>query len=269
MCLGTLERCVKVREAKFDDWKTIYEIGSRNGLGGGKATKDNHNEGRDSFAKRWREHPSSERFKNVPIGWLLEDDEGHCVGTFSNHWGEYSYKGKYLRAGIASAWAVDEAYRGVPGLMLLNAYLQQGSVDLLIDSTASLEVGAALQAFKLIQMPETEQKFLHFWIINYELFFHSASLKKKIPVPKFLCNIGGKPISIITNAYRELIFSTQLNKIELLDTFDHRFNVFWEKLKNKHQDRLLAYRDAKTLNWHWSDPQKSYHLQREVIGINS
>jgi hypothetical protein len=242
---------MRIREATFDDWekvgavgRQVFEARSDDDVEAGRTTAE------AAFRRPWNEHPHRARFAGVPIGWLLEDESGTCVGTFSNHWGAYSFRGKFLRAGIASAWAVLPAHRH-SALMLLQAYFKQPNVDLWIDSSASAAASRLMEAFRAKRMPTPELDICTFWVLRHEHFIRAVALKKNLRLPRALFH-AAMPFNPVMKFARRMLGGRRSDAhVEEMAGFDDRFDVFWETLKSTYPQRLLAYRDAASLTWHF------------------
>ena len=74
---------MKIRTATFDDLKKIKELCIRNNLKVDKIYKE-----------VWQNFPKSNEFENVPIGWVLENNEKNIVGVILNLYMNYILKDK-------------------------------------------------------------------------------------------------------------------------------------------------------------------------------
>ena len=91
---------MKIRIAKFDDFEKIKELCVRNNLQVEKINKE-----------VWKDFPKFNEFENVPIGWVLENNEGKIVGVILNLFMNYRLNNKTYKASVVSTWAVDDDYR--------------------------------------------------------------------------------------------------------------------------------------------------------------
>jgi hypothetical protein len=245
---------VRIREATFDDWEVVRDVGVRNGFrpvvvgDGGRATPAAE---AAAFSRPWREHPQASSFAGVPIGWILEDGAGRGVGTFMNHWAAYRLRGALVRAAVASAWAVDPSHRGAPALGLLSAFLRQKKVDLLVNTSPSPEAGPAFQAFKAKRVPLPGLDLCATWVLRHGAFLRSLSLHRRRPLPRALCRALGGPLDPAARVARRLLGGRWRDRVARAGSFDARFDRFWADLLAAHPERLLAQRDAATLTWHF------------------
>jgi hypothetical protein len=253
---------VRVREATFDDAVAVREVGMRNGLSGGPEPGGDGAHARASFAERWTEFPDRDRFAGIPIGWVLEDGEGRCVGTLTNYHGTYRLGDATLTAAIAGGWAVDPAFRGPPALMLMGRHLGQRGVDLLIDSTASREAGAVLEAMKARRVPHPAYDEQCYWVADHRSFARSALRRMRVPALPLLPEALAAGLA----ARDALRVPARLTRggtgVETCDGFDPRFDRFWEALCRRRPGRLLAVRSSAMLAWHFRP-----HLATRKIAV--
>lgn len=253
---------MRVREATVSDWRAIETIRHAGFRIAGPIEGDG-----SAFAGPWNDHPFGNEFHNVPIGWLLEDRTGRPIGTFSNHWGAYHYQGQFLRAGIASAWAVLPGTETTVSLSLLEAYLHQPNVDLLIDTTANIEAGRVMQAMRMRRIPVADLDHCSFWILDYGTFLAAAARKSRIPLPRAAGRVAGAPLNALTWLAR--MPSRRTSAIESVRRFDHRFDTFWGALCRTFPQRLTAIRDARTLRWHFRQRLAQDRLAIQILTSGS
>ena len=113
---------MKIREAKFEDFEKIKELCVRNNLKVNKINKE-----------VWQNFPKSNEFENVPIGWVLENNEKNIVGVILNLYMNYILNDKTYKASVVSTWAVDDNYRK-DSMNLIFKWIYQKNVDLLVDN---------------------------------------------------------------------------------------------------------------------------------------
>ena len=187
------------------------------------------------------------------MGWVLENDDGRIVGNLWNILMIYEFKGKKLVAAISSSWAVEKTYRAY-SIPLHNKFFVQKNVDLFIATTANYTSGRVLEiAFKAKKIPFNSYNEILFWITNYHDFVKSFMVKKNIPlnILSHPISLGLKVVDKIRNNRR--IVRNKTIKIKEYHCFDQKFDVFWEKLKNKNPVRLLCIRNSEWLEWHYKD----------------
>ncbi len=236
-----------VRIATVSDYEAIATVQKRNGLVPRSATE---------WAAFWSGNPACMALGGEwPIGWVLEDEAGGMVGTISNLPMQCRFQGRDVLAACAFAWAVDVSYRRY-SLILLNHFMKQGGVDLLLSTTVSPTSEPAFRGFGWSKVPVESCGECSFWITNYDGFARStlakrnmsryALLRAPLAAALFLrdmvlcAGFGGKPLD---------------PEIEFSSAFDRRFDVFWKRLERQRGNVLLAVRTFETLAWHYRRAQ--------------
>ena len=79
---------VRIRTANFDDAAAVCELYRRNGLGDMEPAE---------WRGRWEKYPFAAGFQDIPIGWVLYEDDGSLVGVFANVHTLYELRGQRLR----------------------------------------------------------------------------------------------------------------------------------------------------------------------------
>jgi len=229
---------MKIRIAKFDDLKKIKELCIRNNL---KVEK--------IYKEVWQNFPNFNEFENVPIGWVIENNEGNIVGVILNLFMNYRLNDKSYKASVVSTWAVDDNYRS-DSMNLIFKWIYQKNVDLLVDNRRTERSAKILKSFKFKNVPTKDYEKIIYWVLDYPNFIKSA-VKKKLKI-----KIG--PISIIPAAILKFYdFAMNRNKNFNLNkktlevkSFDKKFDLFWDKLPKN--NKFMAERDIASLEWHFA-----------------
>jgi hypothetical protein len=156
---------------------------------------------------------------------------------------------------------VDSKYRGY-AIVPLNYFLNQGGVDLYLNATANAEASEAFSVFHASRVPVGKWDESIFWITTYRGFVQSSLLMKSAP----LADLVSYPTSAVLFLLDKLIgrnrreIAVALN-VSFCDTFDSRFDTFWEQLRSS-AGRLLTVRTREVLNWHFK-----YALERKELLI--
>jgi len=230
---------MKLRQATFEDFKAIMAVCARNGL---SVTSF------DKWTHLWADNPFYQAREGFPIGWVLEDDDAGVVGTLSNIPMEYELNGQRLLAAVASSYAVDREHRN-SSLRLALTYVGQSKVDLWMSATANLSAGQVYAAMKLKPMPQPYPDQITFWICGYLGFAGSALHKKKV------WGAGGLRFPLgaalwCKDLLRRRIKRPDAGKVGVVESFDSRFDAFWDVLRQR-PNRLRAVRDRAALAWHF------------------
>ena len=252
MAQAALARAPRAREASFDDYDEIAALETRNGL---------RSQPFEEWQHLWTDNPAYRALSHWPIGWVLEDEDGGIVGFFGNIPLLYEFEGQPLLATSGRSWVVDPKYRGY-AILLLNYFLNQKNVDLYLNATANAEASAAFSLFQANRVPIGKWDESIFWITNYQGFVRSGLLMKSARMPGFASYPVSAALSLLDRAIgrnrREFPSGTDVYPAE---TFDERFDAFWERLRHGTR-RLLPVRTREVLNWHFQ-----YALQRHELLI--
>lgn len=249
-----MQKSPKLREAQFDDYAQIAVLASKFDL---------RTEDYPAWIHLWTKNPAyCELQGKFPIGWVLDTGDGAISGYLGNIPMDYELQGKRLRAATTRAWVVDIPYRSYSPL-LLATYFQQENVDLFLSTTVNSQSEAAYSSFQSTRMPVGAWDRTLFWITNYRGFVASY-LRKSTGA------IAG-PASYPLSA--GLFLSDQVKRsrspkgdatIRVLpcESFDDRFQAFWETLRKTKPNILLADRSQQALDWHFK-----YALQQKLAWV--
>lgn len=252
---------IRVREASFEDFEAINDLGRRHGLEARKNTE---------WESLWKENPVMEDLKRPwPLGWVLEGDMERIIGCLCNVPLAYELEGRRLTAAAGTFLAVDADYRNY-SILLIKRFFEQKNVDLLLLTTANNDAGRIFPVFKARRIPVDSYATVLFWIINYRQFVSSALINRKIPFKGALAH----PLSLTLRGIDKLTGRNQRmfrldGEIQQCETFDGRFDAFWSILKKRYSDRLLYVRDREHLGWHFKSAIKGKRVWVFVCGKES
>jgi hypothetical protein len=134
----------------------------------------------------------------------------------------------------------------------LRYFFQQKQSDLLLATTANAQAAKAHGVFRALRVPSGIWDRTAFWITNYRGFSASVLAMKHIR--------GAKALSIPLSAglfLRDALKGRPSNRgasgteIGYCQSFDGRFDDFWQILRSSYPHRLLANRSRETLAWHF------------------
>ena len=146
---------MKIRAANYSDLEEIKDLCTRNGL---KINKINQ--------EIWKDFPKIKEFQDTPIGWVLETDEEKIVGVILNLFMNYTLNEKIYKAAIVSSWAVDDKYRK-DSLNLFYRWLNQKTVDLLVDNRRTERSAQILKSYKFNNITTKDYEKIMYWILDY------------------------------------------------------------------------------------------------------
>jgi hypothetical protein len=227
---------MRLREQRAEDYDGVAAALTRNGL---------RTPTRDQWDYFWKGPPHRKLLDGIPFGWVLEDTD-RIVGTFRNIPFLYEWNGRPIRVVVASAWAVDEAFRR-HSLMMATAYFKQTGVDVLLNTTAVAETsGKAFLAFRAAPVPQPSYTTRMLWITGYRGFAANYLRERGLPaVLQYPAALG----FWTGDATRRAVRSSGCGNRAA--AFDDRFDRFWAGLRRT-PDRLQAVRDAASLTWRFA-----------------
>ena len=234
---------MKLREVRFEDYPQIAALILKFDLCA---------EGYPGWMHLWTNNPAYRKMKGkIAMGWVLENGEGAIFGYLGNIPLHYELEGQRLLAATTRAWVVDTPYRMYSPL-LLGTYFQQADVDLFLNTTVNPLSAPAYSTFDGVRVPVGAWDRTLFWITNHHGFVQSFLRKKCVTMAEPL----SYPLStglFLTDYLRTGRFQENGAGIKALPCvgFDDRFEVFWERLRLKKKNLLLAVRSREVLEWHF------------------
>jgi hypothetical protein len=227
---------IRVRPALLADLEGIQAVLANTGLSVFDAEE----------RRRWLlSHPFREEFAGVPIGWVLESQDGKIVGTFSNIHMLYEIDGRRFKCGIAGSWGVDAEYRN-SSLLLAMSYFSQKGVDFCFSGSASSVSSRLMPVLKAERIPAHDYDLSYFWITRHRTFAEAVLRKKKIPAAGVLASVVGLGLRATDRRRRR---STQnCESLKRFVAFGEEFDEFWEKLR-RGRGCLRAVRTSAVLEW--------------------
>ncbi len=232
-----------VREASFEDHPQIAELQSRYGL---------EYKSFDQWKHLWCNNPAyREREAEFPIGWVLEGEQKEIVGYLGNIPLFYEIHRRQLLASVAHSWVVDLQYRTY-ALLLLEKYFSQKNVDVFLNATVGPAASESFAVFQSLEVPVGEWNRSRFWITNYRGFLEgwlAMKGRRSFKPVTYALSVG----LYLKQAFFDLAFSGNPNRVELrlCEQIDDRFDVFWQRLRQRSSHVLRAVRNREFLNWHF------------------
>jgi hypothetical protein len=238
----------RLRELSLGDYSEVAALESRNGLG---------LKSYEQWSHIWVNNPAYQELQDGwTIGWVLENEKKQIVGAHGNIPLFYEFRGRRIIAAQGRGWAVDPGYRSY-SLWLLMSFFEQKNVELCFDTTAGIEAARANSELGALPVPAGVWNRDVFWITNYP---GALSFWLRRRMPKRMSALI-PPLSYPLAA--ALFLKERLTKpalpalqqeftVEYCQRFDDRFDKFWEDLRKENPDLLLAVRNRKTLEWHFT-----------------
>lgn len=245
----------KLREARFDDYRSIAALESRFDL----AIKP-HRE----WLHLWQGNPLYRELKSSwPIGWVLEDEDGRIVGSMGNIPLLYQLGGKRIIGATGRHWVAEPAHRS-KSILLLERLITQPNIDLYVNTTVSRASLPAVIALGCSRMPVGVWDEAGYWIPSYWGCLRSVVATKNPFAISFWrgswahSKAMGRELfklNSVVSALKDRTRDTAARKNDLrvvaCSDFDDRFDGFWEDLKNNNRQLLLAVRSREFLSWHF------------------
>ncbi len=227
---------VRVRIASFADIPAIREVQKRNSIGDLDP---------EAWRSRWEAYPFEDEFRGIPIGWVLETDQGSVVGVLENVHIAYELGGKRLKGVVASAWAVDPEYRS-KSLQLMTTFLRQPGVDLALNLSASATTSRVLSSMKVARIPIPDYATPCFWAVRHRAFARASLKRKSVPGADLLAWPAGVALRV-----RDLYCRGPMHLplgVRRVQEFDTRIDGLCQRIRAD-QTRLRAVRNKAVLEW--------------------
>jgi hypothetical protein len=184
------------------------------------------------------------------MGWVL-DTGGEIAGYLGNIPLDYELEGQKLLAATTRAWVVDTPYRTYSPL-LLGTYFQQPNVDLFLSTTVNSQSASAYGVFESLRVPVGAWDRTLFWIIHYQGFAESLLRRSSGTLAKPL----SYPLAagaFLFDKLRGSDLRKQGSQVKVIpcESFDERFQAFWETLRKQKFHLLIGVRSQEALTWHF------------------
>lgn len=227
---------VGIRAATFADADAISQLQKRNGMG---------DLDQAAWRSQWEAYPFETEFRDIPIGWVLETDQGSVVGNLDNIHTLYQMGERRLKGVVAANWTVDADYRG-KSLQLMTTFFRQKGVDLWLNVSASPAAAQILTAFKIARIPIPDYGTPCFWAVRPRAFAYAALRRRGTPAANILAWPAGLALATC-DLFRGSGRGRLTSHVRRLPSFDDRFDPFLQA--NGVATRLRAARNRAVLEW--------------------
>jgi hypothetical protein len=228
---------LRLRAANFEDVHGIGEVQKRNGMGDPDPVV---------WRSQWEAYPFAAEFRDVPIGWVLENDQGSLVGVLENVHSFFELGGRPIKGVVAARWAVDQEYRG-KSLQLMTTFLRQKGVDLPLIVSAAPTTERLLTAMKIPRIPVPDYATPCFWAVHPRAFAKAALVRRSVPGAALLAWPAGLAM-LAGDIFLGRGRGRESSTVRRLQEFDERFDLLWESVKTG-ATRLRAVRTRAVLEW--------------------
>jgi hypothetical protein len=237
---------VIIREADFNDERSVQRLCQRNGLKGEQSGQ--------TWNWMWSQNPFV--VQNWTIGWVLESG-GNVVGFIGNIPRAYSFKGKVWIAAVGHEFVVDKPYR-THTLKLISAFFQQKQADLFIFSSANSHSGAVYNLARAKPIPQKNYSKSLFWVVSPRSFLFSLLRKKRFgKLYSIMASWIISPLLSMEMLFRRrwnyaLAGEMNIDRLSIAEMGDE-FNELWDQLQRDWPDRLFSRRDREAIAWQFSN----------------
>ena len=234
-------RGAKLREASREDYDQIAALESRHGL---------FVQSPERWRHLWLINPAYRNLQGrLPIGWVMEDEQGQIVASIGNVPLSYELGGRRILAVSGRSWVADLPYRG-KALSLLDRVINQPHVDLYLNNTVNAKALNAVSAFDCTRVPVGLWDESAFWITNYQGFVERLLATKTTGLAKLLSYPFSAAVFLAERITAKGLRSGDV-EVKSVAAFDDRFDDFWMDLKRMNPHVLLAVRTREVLEWHF------------------
>jgi hypothetical protein len=227
----------RLRAATIHDYDQIALLEASHGL---------EPKSRADWSHLWLANPAYR--DDWEIGWVVEDVRGNIVASVGNIPLWYELEGRRVLAASGRAQVADPAYRGATTLLLSHVIHQRG-IDLYLNNTMMPSAAASFAVFECERVPRGRWDESAFWILDHRAFV-GALLPRKPWLPwKWMTRPAAAGLKIRDRLHERRI-SLGVSVLEF-SSFDQAFDRFWQELRRRHPQLLLAVRSADVLRWHF------------------
>lgn len=238
---------IRLREVKFADCAAVSALKTRYKL---------KQDSLENWQRLWKNNPVVEDSKQMPIGWVLEADEG-IVGYLGNIPLRCFYRGTMLSVAATHGLVVRPECRAYTA-GLVSAYCRQKGVDLLVATSAGEASGKIFEAFKAQPLPQPDYHTALFWVVDAPGFL--SALQEALRVKGTIATLSrhvGSQLLRAEQVLRRRCPHARTQKCDVRElspsAIDDDFDVFWQK-KVAVTTRLMTDRSAIALRWHFDIP---------------
>jgi hypothetical protein len=142
----------------------------------------------------------------------------------------------------------------------MDEYFNQDGAELFINTTVNALASNLVGALST-RVPLGDWQAAAFWVTAYRGFARTALLMKDVPMAGLLSFPAAAALRL-KDAWKSKSLPALAASVEVaeIDTFDSRFDLFWEELAGQNPQKLLAVRDRQTLAWHFAIPMRKRHV---------
>jgi hypothetical protein len=233
---------LRFRELGFGDHERLATLSSQYGF---------RTETCEEWARLWTDNPVYQAVPDWPMGWVFENQNGEIVGHLANVPLLYELGEKRLIASATRALMVESQYRNY-SLQLVDQFFRQKEVDLFLATTVNAHAIKLFEVFRALRVPVGTWDKAAFWITGYSGFCASVLTMQNLKAAKVLEPLLSAGL-LVQDTLRGRWWKTRSGNVEpeSCTGFDERFESFWQELRKRYPNRLLANRSRAMLEWHF------------------
>jgi hypothetical protein len=237
---------MQVREARREDLPSVSRL--MRAVAGWQAITDRR------WERDWERNPALAA-DDPPLarGWVLEGD-GEIAGFLGNLIQRFEFRGAPLRTATVWGFVVDPGARG-GSMQLLRAFTRQPHVDLLLATTATVQVPEILSLMKFERLPVADYDVGLYWVTGARGLV--ASNLRRIGWPGWAASAAGLLLGPGLWAESRLRARRPPGAagiaIETLapERAGDEFDALWRRVRAS-DTRLALLRSAEILRWHFA-----------------
>lgn len=204
----------------------------------------------------WTENPALGRGgEKLPLGVVLEDEQGRIQGFFGNVPRIYRLGKRRLIAGCATQWGVAKDWRSETR-RLAKAYCDQPGADLLLVTTAKRAASRLFLENDYVAVPQPHLDKVLYWVTDAQGFLASAFRRKNWPAA--LATLAAPPLALFADWRRKAGARHPVRRMKLEEMETDTDALFAAKAGEG--DCLLAERDSATQRWSYARPDETMIL---------
>lgn len=238
-----------IRAARLEDGLAASELLAGLGLVQpvGEAARLAH------WKRVWTENPAlAQGGDKIPLGAVLEDEQGRMQGFFGNVPRIYHLRGQRLVAGCATQWGVAKDWRGETR-NLARFYCDQPQADFLLVTTAKRAASRLFLENDYAPVPQPHLDKVLYWVTDAKGFLASGFKRKNWL--QALAAVAWPPLAAASILKRKARLRHDVRRLALGELGAAADRLFEEKAREA--DCLLAERAAATQIWSYARPHET------------
>lgn len=239
---------VRMRELSLEDHAQVTVLESKYNLG---------LKSYEEWTHVWVNNPAYKQVRDKwPLGWVLENEDRHIVGSHQNIPLFYQLRGQPMIVATGRALVVDVPYRGY-SLWPLMAFWDQRNAHVCLDTSVNPQASQDSSALDALRVPVGAWDRNVFWVTNYRGCVGIRLLRKTHAKLPFLVKAASMPLAAAL-FLRDTLAAPGFPRLqrgfelEFQTAFDDRFDEFWQEMKDENPGVLLAVRTREVLDWHFA-----------------